>query len=99
MGCNLSKATAIEAPDPVTGENAPLFHPRQHDWTEHFAWTEDYLHIEGLTPTGRATVERLHLNRPEVVNLRWVLSGYGFHPPVGIVQGLVIDREIHPSDA
>lgn len=39
--------------------------------------------IIGLTPTGRATVEALRLNRPEVVNLRRLLFAHGEHPPVG----------------
>jgi hypothetical protein len=33
-------------------------------WDEHFAWANDYLRIDGLTPVGRATVARLKLNRP-----------------------------------
>lgn len=98
MGCNLRKATAIEAQDPVTGDVVPLFHPRQHHWTEHFAWSDDFLRVEGLTPTGRATVERLFLNRPEVINLRWALTGYGLHPPVGTILGLVTDPELPPNN-
>jgi hypothetical protein len=35
----------------------------------------------GLTPTGRATVETLHLNHEGVVNLRRVLFVVGLHPP------------------
>jgi hypothetical protein len=59
----------------------PLFHLRQQNWAEHFAWTEDFLHIIGLTPTGRATIELLRLNREGVVNLRKVLHLAGEHPP------------------
>jgi hypothetical protein len=36
--------------------------------------------IIGRTATGRATVEALHLNRPELVNLRRVLRAAGEHP-------------------
>jgi hypothetical protein len=50
-------------------------------WSEHFAWNEDYSRVIGLTPTGRATVETLHLNRQGVVNLRRVLFLVGMHPP------------------
>jgi hypothetical protein len=60
---------------------APLYHPRQQVWSEHFAWSEDYSHVIRLTPTGRATVEMLHLNRQGVVNLRRVLFLVGLHPP------------------
>ena len=35
----------------------------------------------GLTPTGRATVETLRLNREGVVNLRRILFLVGLHPP------------------
>ncbi len=81
QGCNNRKFTATTAPDPLTGEPVPLFHPRQHRWLDHFAWTDDFAQIEGLTPTGRATVERLQLNRPHLVNLRRALRMAGKHPP------------------
>jgi hypothetical protein len=45
------------------------------------AGTKIYVAI-GLTPTGRATVERLQLNREGVVNLRRVLRTIGQHPPM-----------------
>jgi hypothetical protein len=51
----------------------PLYHPRQHSWSDHFAWNEDATIMLGRTPIGRATIERLRLNRPGVVNLRRVL--------------------------
>jgi hypothetical protein len=35
----------------------------------------------GITPIGRATVARLHLNRSGVVNLRESLRRLGLHPP------------------
>ncbi|MCB0521729.1 MAG: HNH endonuclease [Saprospiraceae bacterium] len=41
-GCNNYKFTHLEAVDPVSGETVPLFHPRQHDWNEHFQWSEDF---------------------------------------------------------
>jgi hypothetical protein len=81
MGCNGHKAMAITAPDPVTGQDAPLFHPRTQEWSHHFRWSEDLLRLQGLTPTGRATIERLRLNRVEVMNLRRVLRDAGLHPP------------------
>jgi hypothetical protein len=79
--CNNAKFIAVEATDPLSGRKATLFHPRQHAWSEHFAWSYDFLLIHGLTPTGRATVERLQLNRAGVVNLRRVLRDSGEHPP------------------
>jgi hypothetical protein len=59
----------------------PLYHPRRHRWEDHFGWSEDFTRIIGLTPTGRATVEALLLNRSGVVNLRRLLYQHGAHPP------------------
>lgn len=81
QGCNNHKYTFIEAQDPLTGESAPLYHPRRDAWSTHFAWAEDYRVIVGLTPTGRATVVTLRLNRPALMNLRRVLYVAGEHPP------------------
>lgn len=81
QGCNNHKYTFTEAIDPVSGNIVPLFHPRQQNWSDHFVWTEDFLYVIGLTPTGRATVELLRLNREGVVNLRQVLHLVGEHPP------------------
>jgi hypothetical protein len=57
-----------------------LFNPRRQLWKQHFSWSEDFLQIIGRTPTGRATVEALHLNRPELVNLRRALLLIDEHP-------------------
>ena len=81
QGCNSRKYVAIEALDPVTGQTVPLYHLRRDRWWEHFAWNEDDTLIIGLTLTGRATVEKLQLNRLGVVNLRRVLSLMDIHPP------------------
>lgn len=81
QGCNNHKYTHTEAVDPVTGEVVRLFHPRQQRWSEHFAWTEDFAQVVGLTSTGRATVEILQLNRFGIVNLRQALHLIGEHPP------------------
>lgn len=81
QGCNNHKYTKIEAVDSVSGKIVLLFHPRKQLWSDHFSWTEDFSLIVGLTPTGRATVEALKLNRGGVVNLRNVLKIIGEHPP------------------
>jgi hypothetical protein len=82
QGCNNRKYTNVEAVDPVTLSIVSLFHPRQHNWGEHFAWSDDSTLVLGLTPIGRATVEKLQLNRSGVVNLRHVLFEAGQHPPI-----------------
>ena len=61
--CNRAKWNAISGYDALTDRDVPLFHPRVERWDEHFSWMSDYLEIVGLTPTGRATVARLRLNR------------------------------------
>jgi hypothetical protein len=81
LGCNGYKYNKVEAVDPGGGQTVALFHPRQHLWSEHFAWNETCSHLIGLSPTGRATIETLRLNRPGLINLRRVLYAAGEHPP------------------
>jgi len=81
QGCNSHKYISTTAIDPISGQLVSLYHPRQHAWLEHFIWSEETDLIFGLTPIGRATVEKLQLNREGVVNLRRVLAQIGKHPP------------------
>jgi 5-methylcytosine-specific restriction endonuclease McrA len=81
-GCNGHKAALTTATDPVTGSTVPLFNPRRERWQDHFTWSEGFLEIAGLTPSGRATVEALELNREGLVNIRRVLYAVGRHPPL-----------------
>lgn len=83
LGCNSYKGADTTAVDPVSGERVPLYHPRAHQWGEHFAWSEAGTRLLGLTPIGRATIVRLDLNREGVVNLRELLRDAGLHPPSG----------------
>jgi len=81
-GCNGHKHTKVIGQDVATNEEAPLYHPRQQNWGDHFCWNDNYTLIVGLTPTGRATIEALHLNRTSLVNLRRVLYAVSEHPPI-----------------
>jgi hypothetical protein len=81
QGCNGRKYISTEAIDPATGETVALYHPRQHVWADHFAWSDDYTLLVALTSIGRATVDKLQLNREGLVNLRRVLVTVGEHPP------------------
>ncbi len=81
-GCNAHKYTKIDAPDPIDGVITPLYHPRKHRWSDHFQWSDDSMRIVGITPTGRATVEALKMNRQSLVNLRQALYALGEHPPI-----------------
>jgi hypothetical protein len=64
----------------MTGKSVRLFNPRRQRWEDHFTWNEDYMLIIGLTSVGRATVDAMHLNREETVNLREVLRLLNRHP-------------------
>jgi hypothetical protein len=61
-GCQFQKLAFESGVDPASQRAVPLFHPRRQRWTRHFRWSEDGLHLEGLTRTGRASIERLILN-------------------------------------
>lgn len=79
--CNALKGDRVTAIDLETATLVPLFNPRQQVWAEHFAWVEDGARISGRTPTGRATVEALALNRPLLVRARQRWISVGWHPP------------------
>ncbi len=81
QGCNNHKYTRTEAPDPIGDAMAPLFNPRTQRWADHFIWSSDTTQVIGLSPTGRATVVALRLNREGLVNLRRILFNEGLHPP------------------
>jgi hypothetical protein len=82
LNCNNRKQDDRTAVDPHTQERVPLFHPRLDRWSDHFQWSEDTLTIVPLTPTGRATVMRLQLNRTGAVNIRRAQLALGEeHPP------------------
>lgn len=84
QGCNNHKYAKTHARDPVTKKIVPLYHPRQQRWRDHFAWSDDFTLIIGLTPIGRATIETLQMNREPVINLRRVLYAMREHPPAEV---------------
>jgi hypothetical protein len=79
--CNEYKGATTEVEDPLTGETVTLFHPRLHQWHDHFAWDAAGIRIEGLTAIGRVTVMTLKMNNEVIVSARqnWVSAGW--HPP------------------
>ncbi|MFN0120714.1 MAG: HNH endonuclease [Blastocatellia bacterium] len=78
--CNNHKYNNTEGCDPATMESAPLFNPRTQRWRDHFEWDSDYRFVIGLTPTGRATVQTLQLNRECLLNWRWAARELNIHP-------------------
>jgi hypothetical protein len=81
QGCNNHKFTRVSGTDPVTLRQASLYNPRLSLWSEHFAWSDDFIELIGITPYGRATIATLRLNRPEITTLRRVLVAARLHPP------------------
>ena len=79
--CNRSKGAAQNAVDPISGQKAHLFNPRTQNWAEHFQWDDTNTRIVGLTPTARATIIRLKMNREAIVEARALWVQAGWHPP------------------
>lgn len=79
--CNGHKQARLVGVDPQTGETVALYNPRQQEWWQHFAWSDDGAEIMGLTSTGRATVVALEMNDPLMVTARSLWVGMGVHPP------------------
>jgi hypothetical protein len=79
VSCSLRKAARQHATDPETNTDARLFNPRVDRWDEHFRW--DGVRILGLTPTGRATVQALKMNRLLILAIRAEEVFRGRHPP------------------
>lgn len=82
QACNNAKYNKTGAVDPISQQTVPLYNPRLDDWNEHFAWSEDFSEIVGLTAKGRATVKTLKMNRERTVKLRNFLIQFGEHPPI-----------------
>ncbi len=80
-GCNRYKAAFQDGADPDTGQTVPLFDPRRQRWDEHFAWDADGVSLAGRTPTGRATVARLRMNRARMLAARRLWVATGLFPP------------------
>ena len=79
VSCSLRKWAKQTANDPESGMEVPLFNPRTQTWDEHFRWEGEK--IVPLTPTGRATVAALAMNRPLILAIRQEETARGRHPP------------------
>jgi len=76
--CNGHKWAHTTGIDSISGEVASLFNPRVQIWIEHFRWDfNDPDILEGTTPTGRATIDRLQMNDPALVMVRRLLRELG----------------------
>ena len=79
--CNSFKSDRTEGSDPLDGKLVPLFHPRRQSWADHFRWMKGCERIEGITPTGRATVVCLRMNEhPDRTEARRLWHAAGWLP-------------------
>lgn len=78
VSCSLRKEARRSAVDPTSGRAASLYHPRRQRWATHFRW--EGVRVVGLTPTGRATVAALRMNRPLILAIRQEEALRGRHP-------------------
>jgi hypothetical protein len=81
VSCSLRKGARLTARDPKTGKEVRLFNPRRDSWRLHFRW--DGVRAIGLSPTGRATVAALNLNRAVAQAIRHEEILRERHPPPG----------------
>ena len=80
VSCSLRKSARVTAPDPADGREVPLYHPRKDEWGQHFSMAVDF-RFEGRSPTGRATIKALGMNRPAIVAIRRELRLLGRFDP------------------
>jgi len=80
VSCSLRKGARQTARDPQTGRDVPLFSPRQDLWRLHFRWNG--VRLVGLSPTGRAMISALKLNRPVAQAIRHEEALLHRHPPL-----------------
>jgi hypothetical protein len=78
-GCNLRESDRIQAVDPESGVNVPLFNPRMDQWEEHFRF-EGY-HLVGQSAVGRATILLLDLNHDRRLRIRQAEELFDWFPP------------------
>lgn len=76
--CNRNKGTDFGTIDSVTGAVIFLFNPRQQNWDDHFRL--EGARIVGLSPTGIATIELLHLNADHRLLEREILIAANRYP-------------------
>src|SRR5205814_723140 len=77
--CSLGKGSRQTATDPQTGQQVRLFSPRRDSWRVHFRWNG--VELVGISPTGRATIAALGINRPAFQHVRSQEVTRGRHPP------------------
>ena len=69
--CNRHKSDRVVG---ITDEGleSRLFHPQQDRWLDHFDWSVSGTLIVGLTDVRAATINLLRMNRPQLVEVRYL---------------------------
>ena len=80
QGCSNTRNENTKSTDPVTGKIINIYNPRVDVWSDNFCWSEDFTNLVGLTAIGRATIEKLKLNRETLKEYRSVLISINKHP-------------------
>lgn len=80
--CNRHKSDRQTVFDADAQKEIQLFNPRQMLWAKHFVWSADGLRILPQSEIGRATIERLKLNRERVLRIRQDDVAVNRHPPI-----------------
>ena len=79
VSCSLRKGARLTGHDPQDETDVRLFNPRRDSWRLHFRWSG--ARVVGISPTGRATVAALKLNRAVAQAIREEEALRGRHPP------------------
>jgi hypothetical protein len=74
--CNIFKGSDVASYH--NGILTALYHPRQQVWADHFRLNGAT--IEGITATGRVTVQLLQMNRSQAVEERALYISLGTYP-------------------
>jgi hypothetical protein len=77
--CNLKKGPNLSGIDPETGLVTSLFHPREHQWLEHFLPVSPRSSLAVSKFVGRATVQVLALNEEMRQMVRYELWSEGLY--------------------
>ncbi|MEH2088809.1 HNH endonuclease [Nostoc sp.] len=82
--CNERRYNFVAGYDLETKAVVPLFNPRQQIWSEHFLWSANDRTIIGVTPTGRATCNRLDIKDERYPEDDAIRSARGFWFQAGL---------------
>jgi len=89
--CNGRRYNFVDGFDPETQKMFSLFNPRKKQWSDHFIWSVNGQKIQGISPVGRATIERLDMNDEHhddgsIQRARRLWIRGGWHPPSADLQ-------------